>query len=329
MNDPIDHSEGPSEHPRDDVGPDSDSKSPTPPGDQPEKLPSGSGSGARKSAPKRGAAKPAAGKPGAADATGEAAGADDARADGDEAGAEGAEEGAAPVKDDLAGNPDTPVPSLDELRAALAWAFTGEEVESSVLDVYARHARMMLETNRVLNLTAVIDAREVAAKHYLDSWRVTRLVPLYGKSVLDLGSGAGFPGLPVAVGEREARVVLLDSTQKRVTFMQQSIAELGLKNVTAVWDRAEEHLARNNYHVVLVRAVSSVRENVRLLRKVRHSHRDLVMLKGPSWSREVRAGEREAERLGFKLDTVWEHKLPGDMGDRAILVYRAPGGQGS
>jgi 16S rRNA G527 N7-methylase RsmG len=102
-----------------------------------------------------------------------------------------------------------------------------------------------------------------------------------------------------------------------------------LKNATAVCDRAEEHLARNNYDVVMIRAVSSVRENVRTLRKVRHSHKDLVMLKGPSWSREVRAGEREAERLGFRLDTVWEHKLPAEMGERAILIYRAPGAQGA
>ena len=52
------------------------------------------------------------------------------------------------------------------------------------------------------------------------------------------------------------------------------------------------------------------------------------MYKGPSWSREVRAGEREVERLGFSLDTVWEYELPGEMGKRALLVYRAPGGQG-
>ena len=69
-------------------------------------------------------------------------------------------------------------------------------------------------------------------------------------------------------------------------------------------------------------------ENVRTLRKVRHSLKDLVMMKGPSWSREVRAGEREAERLGFRLDTVWEHERPEEMGGRAVLVYRAPGGQG-
>jgi 16S rRNA G527 N7-methylase RsmG len=93
-------------------------------------------------------------------------------------------------------------------------------------------------------------------------------------------------------------------------------------------DRAEEYLARNRHDVAIMRALSSVRENVRLLRKVRHSIKDLVMLKGPSWSREVRAGEREAERLGFRLDTVWEHELPDGLGQRAVLVYAAPGGQG-
>jgi 16S rRNA (guanine527-N7)-methyltransferase len=230
--------------------------------------------------------------------------------------------------DDLAGRPDTPIPTIEALLEALEWAFRGEEIAPAVLQQFARHALMMLEANRHVNLTAVVEPREVAAKHYLDSWRVTRQVPLVGRRVLDLGSGAGFPGIPVAMTEPEARVTLLDSTQKRANFLVECIQKLDLKNVNAVWDRAEEHLARNSYDVVMMRAVSSVRENVRTLRKVRHSHKDLVMLKGPSWSREVRAGEREAERLGFRLDTVWEHKLPEEMGERAILVYRAPGAQG-
>jgi 16S rRNA (guanine527-N7)-methyltransferase len=248
-------------------------------------------------------------------------------------GGDGAADGAAPSEsseeDDLAGRPDTPVPPLAELRAGLDWAFKGEEIQDGVLDLFARHAQLLLEHNRVVNLTAIVEPKELAAKHYLDSWRLTRLLPLYGKSVLDLGSGAGFPGLPVAIGSKDTRVTLLDSTQKRVNFIQQTITALGVTNASAVWARAEDHLARNSYDVVLVRAVSSVRENVRLLRKVRHSHKDLVMLKGPSWSREVRAGEREAERLGFKLDTVMEHELPAEMGKRAVLVYRAPGGHGS
>jgi 16S rRNA (guanine527-N7)-methyltransferase len=223
---------------------------------------------------------------------------------------------------------DLPVASVDELRGALGWAFDGEDIPAAVLDQFAAHARLVLEGNRAMNLTSIVEPREVAAKHYLDSWRSTRFLPLMGRRVLDLGTGAGFPGIPVALAEPQARVGLVDSTKKRIEFVERCLEELGIKGATAHWERAEEHLTRNEYDLVLVRAVSSVRENVRILRKVKHSLKDLVMLKGPSWSREARAAEREAERLGFRLDTVWEHELPGEMGKRAILVYRAPGGHG-
>ena len=220
------------------------------------------------------------------------------------------------------------VASADELRAAMEWAFEKEDVPSELLDTFARHALMVLEGNRTMNLSSIVEPREVAAKHYLESWRATRLIPLLGRSLLDLGCGAGFPGIPVALAEDMAKIHLVDFTPARIEFVQGCIDALKIPNATAECVRAEEYLARNEVDIVFVRAVSSVRENVRLLRKVRHSHKDLVMLRGASWSREARAGEREAERLGFRLDTVWEHELPEGMGKRAILVYRAPGGAG-
>lgn len=223
---------------------------------------------------------------------------------------------------------EKPVPSADELRSALAWAFEKEDIEDELLDRFAEHAGMVMAGNQVMNLTAIVDAREVAAKHYLDSWRATRLLPLMGRQLMDLGTGAGFPGVPIALAETQAKICLIDSTQKRADFVGRCVEKLSISNAFVEGGRAEEHLARNHYDIVFARALSSVRENVRLLRKVRHSLKDLVMLKGPSWSREVRAGEREAERLGFRLDTVWEHELPEGMGKRAILVYRAPGGAG-
>lgn len=227
------------------------------------------------------------------------------------------------------GDPQTPVPTKKKMLAALEWAFAEEnDVTPALLDAFAEHALLVLERNRVMNLTAIHDPKEVAAKHYLDSWRITRLVPLIAKEVLDLGTGAGLPGLPVALAEPNLAMTLCDSTKKKVDFLEECIQKLGARNVRAVWDRAEEYLMRARVDIVLVRAVSSVRENIRTVRKVRHSLADMVMLKGNSWSREVRAAEREAERLGFKLDTVWEHELPGEMGSRAILVYRAPGGAG-
>ena len=133
----------------------------------------------------------------------------------------------------------------------------------------------------------------------------------------------------MALAEPNLSMTLVDSTRKKVEFLEECIQQVGLKNTRAVWDRAEDYLTKERVDIVIVRAVSSVRENVRLLRKVRHSLKDYVMLKGSSWSREVRAGEREAERLGFRLETVWEHELPEGMGARAILIYRAPGAQGT
>lgn len=248
-----------------------------------------------------------------------------------EEGATEAEEGSAPEAAEAEEVPEfaeLPLPTLAALREALEWAFEGEEVPPGFLDRCAEHALLVQQANRVMNLTKVVDPREIAAKHYLDSWRAERYLPLVGRSLLDFGSGAGYPGVPIALAEPNTRVVLVESTQKKAAFLSESVAKMKLSHVSVAAERVEDHLLRNHYDVVIVRAVSSVRENVRTLRKVRHSLRDLVMMKGPSWSREVRAGEREAERLGFKLDTVWEYKLPGEMGDRAVLVYRAPGGHG-
>ncbi len=222
-----------------------------------------------------------------------------------------------------------PLPSLDELRSALDWAFEKEEEATpEFLDRCAKHALLVQEINRQMNLTKIVDPKEIAAKHYFDCWQTARSLPLLGRTVLDIGTGAGYPGVPIAMIEENARVHLMDSTQKKADFVARSIEELELRNASAEWGRAEEHLLRNRYDVCVMRAISSVRENVRLLRKVRHSLYDLVMMKGSSWSREVRAGEREAERLGFRLDAIVEYELPGEMGGRAVLVYRAPGGQG-
>lgn len=217
------------------------------------------------------------------------------------------------------------LPDRAEIMAALERAFAEDAVLPGVLERYAEHAMLVLEGTRRLNLTAIFDPDEIAVKHYLDSWRATRQLPLMGRSVVDLGSGAGYPGMPTALCEPNCSVTLVETRRKKAEFLQETIDEMGVKNARAEWARGEDYLARNKADVVFIRALSSVRENIRLLRKVRHSFKELVMFKGPSWSREMRAGEREAERLGFYLETVFEHDLPGDMGHRAILVYRSPG----
>lgn len=222
-----------------------------------------------------------------------------------------------------------PVPSRDQLRDALGRAFEAEEgVPEGFLDGCAQHAELLLQWNQRVNLTAILDPVEVAVKHYLDSWKASRMLPLLGREVLDLGSGAGFPGVPLALAEPHTRVTLCESRGRKVRFLEASVEELSLTNAQAVEARAEDHLAEHGGDLVVARAVSSVREVVRLLRKVRHRFRELALMKGSSWSREMRAAEREAERLGYHFDTVIEYELPLDMGKRALLVYRAPGSDG-
>lgn len=223
---------------------------------------------------------------------------------------------------------DAPLPSDDELRAAMDWAFEVEEVPAGLLDRFAAHARMVLEGNRSMNLSSLVAPREVAAQHYLDSWRTTQFLAIFGRTVLDLATGAGFPAVPMALAEPDTKFLAVDARRSRVDFLTQCADELELRNLEAIHAKGEEFLLQRKVDIVVVRGLSSVRENVRLLRKARQGMHDLVMLKGKSWSRELRAAEREAERLGFRFDTVWEHELPGEQGQRAILIYRAPGGAG-
>ena len=236
-----------------------------------------------------------------------------------------AKETAAEAEEEIK-HPDTPIPSEDEMRAAMGWAFEAESVEEAMLDTLTKHALLVLEGNRTMNLVTDLEPKELAARQYLDSWRTTQLLPLFGRKVLDIGTGGGFPTVPMALAETDTKFIAVECRPRKAEFMKDCVAELGLKNVEVQWNRGEDYLVHNKVDIVVIRGLSSVRENVRMLRKVRQSMKDLIMVKGKSWSREMRAGEREAERLGFRFDTVWEHELVGEMGKRALLVYSAPGG---
>ena len=103
-------------------------------------------------------------------------------------------------EDEEVEHPDTPVPSAAKMRKALDKAFAGQEdIDERMLDLMTQHARLLLETNRTMNVTAILDPTEIAVKHYLDSWRVTRMVPLVARTVLDLGAGGG--GRRIARGQ--------------------------------------------------------------------------------------------------------------------------------
>ena len=143
------------------------------------------------------------------------------------------------------------------LRKGLAELGLGDDAAPSLL----RFGELLLEKNKVMNLTAITDPEDVASLHFLDSAALLTLADLKDKTVVDVGTGAGFPGMPLKILEPSIRMTLLDSLGKRITFLQEVCNELGLQNVQCVHARAEEFAEahRQSFDFAVSRAVESQR----------------------------------------------------------------------
>lgn len=130
----------------------------------------------------------------------------------------------------------------------------------SAADNLLRYSEILREKNKVMNLTAITDPTEIVTRHFLDCAALAPYMPQNGR-VLDVGTGAGFPGMPLAILCPQTEFVLLDALRKRIDFLNEVITELGLTNVTAVHARAEDY-ARDNrgtFDLAVSRAVADLR----------------------------------------------------------------------
>ena len=137
------------------------------------------------------------------------------------------------------------------------------ELNEKQISQFLKYYELLVETNKVMNLTAITEFDEVVEKHFLDSLSLCRVYDLkIDAKILDLGSGAGFPGIPLKIAFPNLELVLADSLNKRIKFLNQVIDELELKDITAVHARAEE-LGRNKdyreqFDVCVSRAVANL-----------------------------------------------------------------------
>ena len=139
----------------------------------------------------------------------------------------------------------------------------GIKITDVQCDKLYRFYEMVIEKNKVMNLTAITDYEEFVIKHFVDSLMIAKVMDMtMPMSVLDIGTGAGFPGVPVKIVYPETKVLLLDSLNKRLNFLNEVIAELGLKDITTIHSRAEELQAkgeyRENFDLCVSRAVSAL-----------------------------------------------------------------------
>jgi 16S rRNA (guanine527-N7)-methyltransferase len=180
-----------------------------------------------------------------------------------------------------------------------------------------RYLALLDKWNQVYNLTAIRDLTKMVEAHLLDSLAVVPL--LAGERVLDVGSGAGLPGIPIAVAKPEWEVTLLDSNHKKAAFLRQAVAELGLKNTNVVCERVESWVAPMGFEVIISRAFSDLGEFVSLAGRLLAPGGVVAAMKGLHPFEEL-------ERLppGFRVKEVRALKVPGLGAERhLVLIERA------
>lgn len=196
----------------------------------------------------------------------------------------------------------------------------GLELPAEIIEQIQVFIARLLEKNKVMNLTAITEEEEIADSHLLDSFLL--LPYLRGKSMIDVGTGAGFPGMLVKLARPELKLVLVDSTRKRISFLEDLIEELGLSEVSAVHGRAEDlaHMSeyREKFDTAVARAVSSLDILLELcLPMVKPGGRFLAM-KGKEDELDLAA--KAIPLLGGGKATADHYLLPGTDKQRTMVI---------
>jgi 16S rRNA (guanine527-N7)-methyltransferase len=204
---------------------------------------------------------------------------------------------------------------------------TADERILSSLDLYYKN---LIEWNAVMNLTAITEEKDVYEKHFLDSLTITKIVSREtlekGCTLLDMGTGAGFPGLPIAIAFPNVQVILMDSLNKRIKFLVDTIEKLGIQNVTAIHARAEE-LARNkNYRekadICCSRAVANLATLSEYCLPFVKKGGSFVSYKTEQVQEEINQSKKAIRVLGGDEPEVVFFTLPGTDYQRSLVKIR-------
>jgi len=186
---------------------------------------------------------------------------------------------------------------------------------------------LVIEKNKVLNLTSIRDRNDLMIKQVLNSLFLTNFQSIPdGDRVADLGTGGGFPGLPLAIVYPKAHFTLIDSVQKKIRAVEEFAHALNLKNVVCLSDRLEalgqNPQYREHYDVVIAQALAPLRILLELAMPLVKIDGIFVAFKGPNYAEEHRRAAGAMRILGLEKPTIHPYHLPHEMGERFLLVFR-------
>jgi len=200
------------------------------------------------------------------------------------------------------------------------------------LEKFEIYRKLILEWNEKINLTAITDEEAMNTKHFLDCLLLTK-TDLFDddKSILDVGTGAGFPAIPLKLYNENLKVTMLDSLNKRIKFLNIVIEDLNLKNIEAIHGRAEEvgrkEGFRESFDIVSSRAVASLSLLLEFTIPFLKVNGLFLAMKGPSYLEEVETSKNAFKKLNCKLENVLNFKIEqsGEISERNILIIKKIG----
>ncbi len=202
--------------------------------------------------------------------------------------------------------------------------------EDEIKSLY-QYMKLMLEWNKNINLTAITDEKEVILKHFIDSISINKYIKEANK-IMDIGTGAGFPGIPLKILNKDIEFILVDSLNKRINFLEEVKKELYLNKLELLHARAEE-LAKNkkyreNVDIVVSRAVARLRVLAEYMLPFVQENGLCICMKGPNIEEELEESKKALDILGGKIENIEHIILPGNLERNIVLIRkikRTPG----
>ena len=199
-------------------------------------------------------------------------------------------------------------------------------IDSVAIDNFQVYYEMLVGWNEKVNLTAITEEDDVAIKHFLDSLNAAKGMVKDGMKVIDVGTGAGFPGLPVKIANPLVELTLVDSLNKRINFLNEVVAALGLEGVNTVHSRAEDLGVnkdyREKYDMCVSRAVSNLTTLCELCLPFVRVGGLFVSLKGPKAEEEIKEAQKAIGILGGKFERLENYDLSDTDLNHNIVVIK-------
>ena len=201
------------------------------------------------------------------------------------------------------------------------------EISENANEMFAKYSKMLLHYNEFMNLTAITEPEEVKEKHFLDS--ATLILSdklLKGSTLIDIGAGAGFPSMPVKIIREDLNVTMLDSLNKRINFLNDVIAELELKNIKAVHQRAEDagknKEFREKFDIATARAVAGLAVLAEYALPFVKLGGYFVAMKGNAPEDEINGAKKAIKEMGGEIESVKEIELPSGINHCLVIIKK-------